>query len=383
MKLADIHLVLFLTRGASLQKWERTGSLAREVYLYKLLAAQLGSVTMVTYGDESDLAYLPQLDGIRVVCNRWQLPMLLYILLLPFLHWRTLRNAHIFKTNQIRGAEIALWAKVVHGKALIVRCGYVWSRNAQSQLANGLQGSVWEVRQARWIERITFRYADLGVTTTEALKRYLNDAYQLPPKRIRVIPNYVQTEMFTPKVDTDPCHKRLIFVGRLSALKNLSALLEATKQVKGHLTLIGEGPEQKALVEQAQRDDIAVEFLGTVPNQELTHYLHQADVFVLPSKWEGHPKVLIEAMACGMPVVGTDVAGIRDVLVHGQTGLLCGLSGAEIAGALMQLFHDPLLRSKLGKNARRFVEENYAVPQVMAQEIAALQIVMSGDQDAQ
>ncbi|MCB0188061.1 MAG: glycosyltransferase, partial [Caldilineaceae bacterium] len=73
------------------------------------------------------------------------------------------------------------------------------------------------------------------------------------------------------------------------------------------LTLIGEGPERAALAAQAEREGIAVTFLGTVPNQEIAAHLQQADLFVLPSKWEGHPKVLIEAMACGMPVVGTDV----------------------------------------------------------------------------
>ncbi|MCB0080985.1 MAG: glycosyltransferase family 4 protein, partial [Caldilineaceae bacterium] len=338
--------MLFLTRGASLEKWDHTGSLARELYLYKELAKALGSVTVLSYGDERELGYLPQLEGIQVAYNRWRLPLPLYVLLLPFLHWRLLRKATIFKTNQIRGAEVALWAKMVHRKALIVRCGYVWSRNAQNQVAHQLKGSSWEVRQARWIERLTFSRAELGVTTTAALKAYLLDAYQLPPEQIQVIPNFVQTETFTPKAATDSLQKRLIFVGRLSALKNLPALLAATKLTDAQLTLIGEGPERAALVAQAEREGIAVTFLGTVPNQEIAAHLQQADLFVLPSKWEGHPKVLIEAMACGMPVVGTDVAGIRDVIIHGQTGLLCGLSGTEIAAAIEQLFADPALRRK-------------------------------------
>ncbi|MCB0121069.1 MAG: glycosyltransferase, partial [Caldilineaceae bacterium] len=190
----------------------------------------------------------------------------------------------------------------------------------------------------------------------------------------------VQTETFTPKAATDSLQKRLIFVGRLSALKNLPALLAATKLTDAQLTLIGEGPERAALVAQAEREGIAVTFLGTVPNQEIAAHLQQADLFVLPSKWEGHPKVLIEAMACGMPVVGTDVAGIRDVIIHGQTGLLCGLSGTEIAAAIEQLFADPALRRKLGQNARRFVEEHYAVPPVLALEVAALQEAVARNQ---
>ena len=179
MKLTDLHLVLFLTRGASLEKWDHTGSLARELYLYKELAKALGSVTVLSYGDERELGYLPQLEGIQVAYNRWRLPLALYVLLLPFLHWRLLRKATIFKTNQIRGAEVALWAKMVHRKALIVRCGYVWSRNAQNQVAHQLKGSSWEVRQARWIERLTFSRAELGVTTNFSFLRGGSHAHEL------------------------------------------------------------------------------------------------------------------------------------------------------------------------------------------------------------
>jgi N,N'-diacetylbacillosaminyl-diphospho-undecaprenol alpha-1,3-N-acetylgalactosaminyltransferase len=96
-----------------------------------------------------------------------------------------------------------------------------------------------------------------------------------------------------------------------------------------------------------------------VPNERLPELLNAADVFVLPSQREGHPKVLLEAMSCGLPCVGADVEGIREVIQDGENGLLCSLTPKDMADKIYRLFSDPDLALRLGQAARHFVEANF------------------------
>ena len=98
-----MSLVLFFTYNTSLQTWARAGILSREIQLYKRLQPHLDKITFVTYGDANDLKYAKHLDGIEILYNRWRLPPGIYAQLVPVLHMSALRNAEIFKTNQISG----------------------------------------------------------------------------------------------------------------------------------------------------------------------------------------------------------------------------------------------------------------------------------------
>jgi glycosyltransferase involved in cell wall biosynthesis len=118
------------------------------------------------------------------------------------------------------------------------------------------------------------------------------------------------------------------------------------------LWLVGSGPSREDLRRQAEACGARVRFLGTRRNAELPAILAECAAFVLPSRVEGHPKALIEAMACGRAVVGSDVPGIRDVIVPRETGLLCGTSPESIRAALRELLADAALRARLGAAAR-------------------------------
>jgi glycosyltransferase involved in cell wall biosynthesis len=142
--------------------------------------------------------------------------------------------------------------------------------------------------------------------------------------------------------------------------------------------VIGDGPLRQALAEKATRDGVHVRFLPSQPHGKLPHFLKQADLFVLPSYWEGHPKALLEAMACGLPVVGADVPGIGEVIRHGETGYLCDTSPAGIRAALQDVMADAALRARLGQNARQFVVENFSLDRVLDLELNLLHSLVAG-----
>ncbi|MBN1478541.1 glycosyltransferase, partial [Candidatus Sumerlaeota bacterium] len=134
------------------------------------------------------------------------------------------------------------------------------------------------------------------------------------------------------------------------------------------LDIIGEGPLRAAL-ETLARSNPRIHFLGSVPHDELPSHLHRATAFVLPSLYEGHPKTLIEAMACGLPVIATDVPGIREVITHGDTGFLCQTDSDSLRDGIAQALDDATLRESLGRRAREAAVEQFSLDRVVECEL--------------
>ncbi|MFB0546133.1 MAG: glycosyltransferase family 4 protein [Anaerolineae bacterium] len=363
------HLVLFFTKGVSLKTWDNVGMFEREVALYRRLQEHGVQVSFVTYGHASDQAYADRLPGMRILCNRWRLSASRYARLLPLLHAPYLWRAGVFKTNQTGGAEIALRVARFHHKRLIVRCGYMRSLNMRIWREQGCPDADTLIREAEETEREVFREADRVVVTTSALKAYAVEQYQLPQSKVRVIPNYVLTDLFQPDPEMSTPDNRLCFIGRLEAIKNLPNLFEAIQGLDIELWMIGEGSLRQPLAEQACQLGLNVRFLGRVPHHQLPTYLNSCDLYVQPSLIEGHPKTILEAMSCGLPVIGGDAPGVRDLIKHGETGYLCGTSSQEIRAAICTVLDNNVMRHRLGRQARQFVVEQFSLPRVLELEL--------------
>lgn len=365
---SDLHLVLFLSRATPLARWDRMGIFEREVAIYRRLAARLARVSIVTSGGVEELRYAARLENIQILHNRWGLSPNLYSVLAPVLHASALRKATIFKTNQLDGAWTAILAGKLHSKPVVVRAGYLWAEDHRNEGGRGAK--------ARMIERLqrgSFSRADAIFLTTPAMREHVIEAYNIAPDRIRVMPNYVDVERFRPRPDVEPVAGRICYVGRLHPRKNLDRLIRAVAQIPGaSLRLIGRGEQQAELAALAAQSRAHVTFAGVVPHAELAAEIQQAQLFVLPSAFEGHPKALLEAMACGVAVLGADVPGIREEIAHGETGWLCEPTVESLAGSLRQLLSDVALRQQLGGRARSYIVDRYSLDRIADMEIQAL-----------
>jgi glycosyltransferase involved in cell wall biosynthesis len=189
-----------------------------------------------------------------------------------------------------------------------------------------------------------------------------------------VIPNGVDVDRFPVAVDRPaviaalglPAGARLlIVVAKLYRQKGHAVLLRALTAsdlpADLHVILLGEGPERAALTAEVARIGMSdrVHFLGDRP--DVPALLASSDLFVLPSLWEGLPMALLEAMASMLPVVATDVAGSRQVVVDGESGLLVppGDAGA-LASAIRLLLADPVLAGTMGTAARERVVSSFS-----------------------
>lgn len=165
---------------------------------------------------------------------------------------------------------------------------------------------------------------------------------------------------------------RLLFVGRLAPVKGLRILLEALAEARQtrpglSLTIVGDGPDRAALEALAAPLGDAVIFTGALSQADVADRLAASDALVLPSFAEGVPVVLMEAMAAGLPVLATQVAGVPELVENGVSGILVppGDSDALRAG-LLTLADDPARRAEMGRAGRAKVVRDFDVRQEAA-----------------
>jgi len=337
--------------------------LSREVALYQRLQDLGNKITFITYGNSDELAYSQYLQGIEICCNRFNLPGFLYKKLITRLHRPTLEKCDLIKTNQTDGAEIAFKAAIKFKKPLIARCGYMWSEFIDRQY--GLNS--FKAKKAHYIEHQVFSKADKIIVTTDEMKQSINLRLPGVGNKVSIIPNYVDLNVFTRASQDSDC--RICFIGRLDqSQKNILTLLDAVKDLDVKLDIIGSGPLEKKIISESQINS-NVNYFGRVPNNILPQYLNRCSAFIMTSFYEGHPKALIEAMACELPVIATNVPGINNIIIHNETGWLCETDSGSIREAIKTVLMDKSLCKRLGHQARQFVIENYSFEKIVDLEL--------------
>jgi glycosyltransferase involved in cell wall biosynthesis len=167
-------------------------------------------------------------------------------------------------------------------------------------------------------------------------------------------------------VERDWLSPRLLSVGRIVHQKGLDLAMHALgglKDLNWEWRIAGDGPQMQALQSLAQELGINdhVFFLGWQTREQIIHSYKQSNVFLFPSRHEGMPNALLEAMASGLPVIATCIAGNEELVVEDETGYLVPPEDIEsLQGALKKLLNDPALRQQMGIASRRRAEENYS-----------------------
>lgn len=328
-----MRLALFFTRSGSLRDWIERGLFDREKLIYErhLSEGTLKSIVWLTYGkDDGVLAEKMKKTGrldprIEVRGRpRWfpdgRLGGVVYSVVMPLLHFSALRRVDLLKTNQLDGGWAAVMARFLLRKPLLLRCGYV-----QSKLETTLRRlPPWRLHLMLALERFQYRHCDLAVVASEHNARYIASNFAVPNSKIRILPNYIDEVLFSPAkgADLQNRRERVLFVGRFSPEKNLEALIRAANSLHLPLDLIGSGPQDAALGALISELGADAHLLGTVPNSELPRLINAYRYFALPSYFEGMPKALLEAMACGVVCIGSDVDGINEVIRDGVDGFL-------------------------------------------------------------
>ena len=218
-----------------------------------------------------------------------------------------------------------------------------------------------------FFDRISAKKTDLIIAVSQAAKKSLIKE-GIDPKKIRVVYPGVELQKFVFSEKEREKWRRLWrakskvvigSVGRLDKVKRYDLLLYAfSRLTKAILVLVGDGPERESLKKLASQLNIKdkVIFMGQRPDVE--KLLSGFDIFVLPSKWEGFPLVIIEAAANGRPILASNVGGIPEFIRNGKNGWLFNGSSPELlAKKLNSLVESRSLREKLGRQAALSAQE--------------------------
>jgi D-inositol-3-phosphate glycosyltransferase len=233
------------------------------------------------------------------------------------------------------------------------------------------------------VERDVLHSVDRIVAPTPAEEEQLVELYDAPEDRIRVIPPGVNLELFHPipaaqakeRIGLDAACRTILFVGRIEPLKGIDALLWAISLIaRKHpelicgmcVVVIGGNPTQadgdsemtrlKELREGLGISEVVC-FLGAQDQDSLQHYYAAAEVVVMPSDYESFGMVALEAMACGTPVIASDVGGLAYLVRHGRTGYrVPARDPGALAAKITRLLTDEGLRRRMGERAACWAE---------------------------
>jgi len=228
--------------------------------------------------------------------------------------------------------------------------------------------------------RNIWKNADILIANSEGLKKRaqkFEDRYA-----IEIIENGVDNQFFAPlkaREETDTI--KILFVSRLIEGKGLQYIIPDMKRVsdevcektgkKVKLVIVGDGPYREVLEEIAKNHDCSgfVSFEGRKDKEQVRQYYQKADVFVLPSLSEGMPNVVLEAMACGLPIVMTPCEGSKELVT--DNGIISTID--SIVDNLVKVCTDAEMREKMGRNSLKNITANFMWESVARRYLAVLQ----------
>lgn len=348
----------------------------------------LAGIPVIRVGPDNRLGILGRYTAMISVC-------------IPLIKNRRNYDLVLVSNLRILGAPVIVLAKLL-GKKCIVRtdsCGELSGHYAVSGMP--------KYSLKRLLITTYLRTRNFIISGADAFVAISNDivgefrAAKIPAKRINLIPNGVDTELFRPAKEAERNHLRLQFglpvdalifaySGRLTREKGLSSLIRVWKMLTAdfsniHLLLIGSGcnmslsceNELHSFVKQHHLED-SVTFTGRVDN--VPEYLQCADVFIFPSQTEALGLALIEAQSCGLPAIGSNVGGIPDVIEHDISGKLVESGDdKQLYDAAMSLLSDSGMRSQMGNAGRQIVLDNFSLEHITESYLKLFNQVVSGN----
>ena len=217
-----------------------------------------------------------------------------------------------------------------------------------------------------------------GLTAvSEFLKTRTVEDFNVPADRIRVIPNFIDPQVF--RRGKEPCHratlapeceKIIMHISNFRPVKRIPDVVEIfakiNEKVPSRLVLVGDGPERPRGLEKAKELGVTDKVLFLGKHQSVDELLACADLFLLPSKNESFGLAALEALACGVPVIASEMGGLPEVVVHGETGFLFPLGDTQsMAEAGIRLLRDPAMWLKFSGAGRTDSVERFSNERVV------------------
>ncbi|QDU76273.1 N-acetylgalactosamine-N,N'-diacetylbacillosaminyl-diphospho-undecaprenol 4-alpha-N-acetylgalactosaminyltransferase [Bremerella volcania] len=287
------------------------------------------------------------------------------------------RLKRIIQVNEVD----AVWSFLFHANIVSAMATRGMSIRKLQSLRVIEQGS-WRRRFQSWAAQ----RADRVLCVSEGVRQFAAKTLRVPESKLQVIPNGIDVDSIVPTTYAEPVDRkhRIVAVGRLDDQKGFDWLIFRLAQLlrekpEWELVIIGDGQLLPELLVQIESEDLndSVRLVGW--QDDLPSWFRESEIYALSSRWEGMPNALIEAMAHALPVIATDVEGVRELL-SGELAVqkVNHWEMPEAEALLRRLIEDPALRQQLGQANRRQIETHFSLRQMIQSYETTLDDVLSG-----
>jgi glycosyltransferase involved in cell wall biosynthesis len=290
-----------------------------------------------------------------------------------FYLWLIFQAVHMRGVIKVFGSNIPTLplVKILSRCPMMVTYQYNYADLAELTYGRGVRSWL-----ARGMEYLALKPADVVAVTTPVLEAKVKNVYH---KSTVLLPNWFDKSVINQTGTTIERDSRLIlYAGRLDKIKGVDVLIQAFARARNDypdlkLVICGVGEEREWLEELADKLGVQPDFRGRLDNSDVLHLMTQTAIFVLPTLTsEGHPKALLEAMACGAVCIVSDVPGNRELISQARNGILVPIRRDDmLSKAICHLLSDNNLRKRLGNQAKADVEI-YEFFSIVMQEIQTL-----------
>ncbi len=361
-----MNLAIFLSFKESMGIMRKVGQDSRFIeYYLKPYSQNFEKIYVFSWANE--IFEFP-VKNIELIPNNKNINPYLYNLLMPFIHRQILKKCSVIRLMQFTSIIPAIISKLFFSNKIIATYGFPYFRSLK---INGKKifSYLWKI-----LEKISINFVDKFIVTYRNNFDYLV-GLGVNLKKIIILPNGVDISVFKPLITgiSNNDKIRILFIGRFTREKNILNLSKALREVGNDknifFTLVGSGDLENNIVNLLENTEVNYKIIHSLPHNQLVPQYQNSDIFLLPSLTEGYPKVIIEAMACGLPCIIGAYPGHEQIITNGENGLVCGFTPKEIAEKINELIKNSKLRNKLSKNAREFVIKNNDIKKIVSNEI--------------
>lgn len=368
-----MNIVYFLTYGYSLETWNESSALEREVKYFNLLSKNFGyKFFIITYGDESDLQYSDLFSRSEIIPlykykKHFDSKLLNFFNSLTFP--RKIKNIinediHITKQNQLLGSWVSYIFKKITRSKFFIRTGYDMYFFSKAENKSYIKQKLYML--------LTFfglNSADLYSVTSRADYDFLLKTFNFNRKKLKILRNWVENSQSVYEVIRN---EKIISIGRLEYQKNYQFLVKELSGQDIPLIIYGSGSKRDELLKLSKNLNVNLDINDSISNNELINILQNVKYFILPSYYEGNPKALLEAMSAGCIVFASNIKNHNEIIKHRVNGFLFDLHSGSLKDLLTQVLNNSKFEKEelefISKNAVNTINDKYSISKIFNEE---------------